>query len=62
MNTASDPAMLEELLVEDLRDLLHAEGQLVKALPKMAKAAKSPSVATGVRARISKRHAGRWNV
>ena len=42
MNTGSDPAMLEELLVEDLRDLLHAEGQLVKALPKMANAAKSP--------------------
>jgi Mn-containing catalase len=31
--------LLEEVLVESLRDLLHAEGQLVKALPKMAKAA-----------------------
>jgi Mn-containing catalase len=31
--------MIEELLVENLRDLLHAEGQLVKALPKMVKAA-----------------------
>ncbi len=31
--------MLEELLVDNLRDLLHAEGQLVKALPKMATAA-----------------------
>jgi Mn-containing catalase len=41
MNTSSHPAMLEELLVEDLRDLLHAEGQLVKALPKMANAANS---------------------
>ena len=30
---------LVDLLVEELRDLLHAEGQLVKALPKMAKAA-----------------------
>jgi len=30
---------LEELLVEEMQDLLHAEGQLVKALPKMAKAA-----------------------
>ena len=27
---------LKELLVEELRDLLHAEGQLVAALPKMA--------------------------
>lgn len=32
---------LKELLIEDLRDLLHAENQLVKALPKMAKAAHS---------------------
>lgn len=39
ISTAGNPEMLEELLVEDLRDLLHAEGQLVKALPKMAQAA-----------------------
>jgi len=32
---------LEELLVEELRDLYDAEKQLVKALPKMAKAASS---------------------
>jgi len=31
--------MLEELLTEQLQDLLHAENQLVRALPKMAKAA-----------------------
>ena len=30
---------LQELLVDELKDLLHAEGQLVKAMPKMAKAA-----------------------
>ena len=30
--------MLKELLVSELQDLLHAEGQLLKALPKMAKA------------------------
>ncbi len=36
--------MLEELLAEDLRDLLHAEGQLVKALPKMVKAANSEAL------------------
>jgi len=35
---------LQELLVEEMQDLLHAEGQLVKALPKMAKAAKSPDL------------------
>ena len=31
----------QELLVDQLRDILHAEKQLVKALPKMAKAARS---------------------
>ena len=40
-SSAADPEMIEELLVEQLRDLLNAEGQLVKALPKMAKAARS---------------------
>jgi len=35
---------LEELLVEEMQDLLHAEGQLVKALPKMAKAAHHPEL------------------
>jgi Mn-containing catalase len=41
---SSDPAIsapLEELLVNELRDILHAEKQLLKALPKMAKAARS---------------------
>ena len=33
--------MIEALLVEQLRDLVNAEGQLVKALPKMVKAARS---------------------
>ena len=32
--------LLQELLTEELKDMLHAEGQLVKALPKMARAAK----------------------
>jgi Mn-containing catalase len=36
--------VLKEVLVEEMQDLLHAEGQLVKALPKMAKAAKSPEL------------------
>src|SRR5690348_13603338 len=35
-----DVAGLQELLVEELRDLLHAEKQLTKALPKMAEAAR----------------------
>jgi Mn-containing catalase len=35
---------LKELLVEELQDLLHAETQLVGALPKMANAAHNPKL------------------
>jgi Mn-containing catalase len=42
--TESSPAVtpegLDELLIEELRDILHAEKQLTKALPKMAEAAR----------------------
>lgn len=34
------PGGIDELLVEELRDILHAEKQLTKALPKMAEAAR----------------------
>jgi len=34
--------VIRELLIEELQDLLHAETQLVAALPKMAQAAKHP--------------------
>jgi ferritin-like metal-binding protein YciE len=37
-------ADLKALLVDQMEDLLHAENQLVKALPKMAKAAHSPEL------------------
>ncbi len=37
-------AQLKELLVEELQDLLHAEMQLTKALPKMAEAAHNPKL------------------
>ena len=37
----TEPGPIEELLIDQLRDILHAEKQLVKALPKMAKAARS---------------------
>ena len=40
-STAGDTELIESLLVEQLRDLLSAEGQLVKAIPKMIKAARS---------------------
>jgi ferritin-like metal-binding protein YciE len=35
---------LRELLIDELKDLYSAENQLVKALPKMAKAAASPEL------------------
>jgi len=35
---ASDPEAIRELLIDQMRDLLHAEKQLVKALPRMIKA------------------------
>jgi Mn-containing catalase len=41
---SSDPSgsePIQELLVDELRDILHAEKQLLKSLPKMAKAARS---------------------
>jgi Mn-containing catalase len=37
-------SQIKELLVEELQDLLHAEGQLVNALPKMIEAANHPKL------------------
>jgi len=37
-------SQLKELLVEELQDLLHAETQLTKAIPKMAEAAHNPKL------------------
>jgi Mn-containing catalase len=42
---AADPEGIRELLADQMRDLLHAEKQLVKALPKMAKAAQHAQLA-----------------
>jgi Mn-containing catalase len=43
-STSESPEALEELLVDQLRDLLNAEAQLVKALPAMAEAANSEAL------------------
>jgi Mn-containing catalase len=46
---SSDPETseaIEELLVDQLRDILHTEKQLLKALPTMAKAARSTQLET----------------
>src|SRR5919206_3680478 len=42
----AEPEPIQELLVDQLRDILHAEKQLLKALPKMAKAARSTQLQT----------------
>jgi len=41
------PEGLRELYIEELKDLYNAENQLVKALPKMAKAASSDELRQG---------------
>ena len=43
-SSAADADLIEELLVDQLRDLLSAEGQLIKALPRIAKAARAESL------------------
>jgi ferritin-like metal-binding protein YciE len=45
-------AGLNELYVEELKDLYNAENQLVKALPKMAKAATSEDLRAGFEAHL----------
>jgi ferritin-like metal-binding protein YciE len=40
----ADTNPLEELLVDELKDIYSAENQIVKALPKMAKRASSPEL------------------
>jgi Mn-containing catalase len=40
-HTTEMPELVQDVLVEVLQDLLHAEGQLLKALPRMVKAARS---------------------
>jgi ferritin-like metal-binding protein YciE len=42
-----EPNALRELYIDELRDIYNAENQLVKALPKMAKAATSEALRAG---------------
>lgn len=41
---AEETNPLEELLVDELKDIYSAENQIIKALPRMAKAASSPEL------------------
>jgi ferritin-like metal-binding protein YciE len=40
----ADEVPLQELLVDELKDLFNAENQIIEALPRMAKAASSPEL------------------
>src|SRR3954471_18355082 len=40
-------SQIKELLIDQLQDLLHAEGMLLQALPKMAEAAHHPKLREG---------------
>jgi len=54
---------LEELLVDELKDLYSAENQIIKALPKMAKAAKATELKRAFERHLeeTKRHVERLN-
>ena len=56
-------ANLKDLFVEELKDLYSAEKQLIKALPKMAKAATSEDLQQGFLNHLeqTKGHAEPWN-
>jgi Mn-containing catalase len=41
-SSAGAPDMVQQLLIEQLRDLMHAEAQLIEGLPKMIKGASAP--------------------
>jgi ferritin-like metal-binding protein YciE len=45
---------LKDLYIHELKDLFSAERQLVKALPKMAKAANNKELAAGFQEHLSK--------
>jgi Mn-containing catalase len=54
---AAGPEAIRELLIDQMRDLLHAEKQLVKALPKMVKAAQSEQLTTCIQQHLAETEA-----
>ena len=52
-SSAREPEMVRELLVEQLQDLLHAEGQLIKGLPKMIEGANAPVLTFALQKHLS---------
>jgi ferritin-like metal-binding protein YciE len=55
---------LKDLYVHELKDLYSAEKQLIKAIPKMEKAAKNKELVNGFQEHLeqTKEHANVWNV
>lgn len=47
---------LEELFLHELRDTYHAEGQILKALPKMAQAASHPELKRAFESHLKQTH------
>jgi len=58
-----DMSTLQDLYLDELRDLLNAEGQIIKALPKMAKKASSPELQQAFQSHLeeTKGHVERLN-
>ena len=54
--TMSSIPSLHALLGDELKDLFHAENQLIKALPKMVKAATNPDLKAGFTAHLKETH------
>jgi ferritin-like metal-binding protein YciE len=50
---ASETTTLKDLFIEELRDIYHAEKQLVKALPKLSKASTSPDLREALQSHLA---------
>lgn len=50
---ASEETTLKDLFIDELRDIYHAERQLVKALPKLVKAATSPDLKAALESHLA---------
>ena len=57
MATATHDTTLQSLLIDELRDIYHAERQLVRALPKLAKAATSPDLREALESHLAETEA-----
>jgi ferritin-like metal-binding protein YciE len=55
-NEMASPESLDDLLHDELRDLLDAEHQITKALPRMARAVASPALRQGLEQHLRETH------